>query len=101
LFHLVVTVITFWGGIVLWNSDPVADLTARKRMFASGLLAGAGAFNFLEGIINHHVLQLHHVRPGPNELLYDLAFDASGIIMIILGFILLPIVFGERKSTAH
>jgi uncharacterized membrane protein len=100
-FHLVVTVITFWAGIVLWNSDPMTDLSTRKRMFASGLLMGAGTFNFLEGIINHHLLQLHHVRPGPNEFMYDLAFDASGIIMIILGFALLPNGFGKQKSTAH
>jgi uncharacterized membrane protein len=100
LFHLVVTLITFWAGIVLWNSDPINDLTSRKRLFMSGLFVGAGVFNFLEGIINHHLLNLHHVRPGPNQFLYDIAFDASGLILIILGFALLPSVIGKEKQKA-
>lgn len=46
-------------------------------------------FNFFEGIINHHILQIHHVRPGsPDELLYDIGFDVFGLLMIILGWLL-------------
>ncbi len=43
-----------------------------------GLLAGWGLSNLVEGLIDHHLLRIHHVRLGPNELLWDLAFLALG-----------------------
>lgn len=98
IFHLVVTFFTFWAAVVLWNSDPAKESAQRKRLFGSGLLVGAGTFNFVEGVLNHHVLQIHHVRPGPYQLMYDLAFDASAILMIIIGFVLLPTAFVDKRG---
>lgn len=41
---------------------------------------GAGVFNLAEGLIDHHILQIHHVRFGsPNEHVYDIAFDIVAI----------------------
>ncbi|MFT0803523.1 DUF2243 domain-containing protein [Bacillus swezeyi] len=38
-------------------------------------MLGAGWFNFAEGIINHHLLQIHHVNPvSPNRLFFDLDY---------------------------
>lgn len=88
LFHLLVTGFTFWGGIVLWQSDPATEGRSRKRVFAGGLLMGAGIFNFLEGIINHHILQIHHVISGPNQSLFDIMYDLSGVAMIVVGYFL-------------
>ena len=68
IFHLFVTVIIFIGAIILWRSDP-SDSGNNKYTFLGGLFLGAGIFNFLEGIINHHILQIHHVKPGPNQFL--------------------------------
>jgi hypothetical protein len=36
-----------------------------------------GPFNLVEGVIDHHILQIHLVRTGPNELAWDLAFLPS------------------------
>jgi len=38
------------------------------------MLAGWGGFNVVERLIDHHLLGVHHVRVGPDELLYDIGF---------------------------
>ncbi|AFH59392.1 DUF2243 domain-containing protein [Paenibacillus caseinilyticus] len=87
LFHLAVTVVMVWGAVVLWNSGR-ADEPGARKLFLSGLFTGAGLFNFVEGIINHHVLQLHHVHPGDYQTAYDLAYDASGLLLLLVGLVL-------------
>ena len=53
------------------------------------LLAGWGLFNLVEGITNHLVLGVHHVRDdlgGP--LSWDLGFVALGLLQVLAGFAL-------------
>ena len=50
------------------------------------LLVGWGAFNLVEGIVDHLVLQIHHVRDdlgGP--LSWDVGFLAFGTISVLIG----------------
>ena len=52
------------------------------------MLVGWGIFNFGEGLINHHFLDIHHVREwGPNPV-WDLGFLLSGPLLIGLGWLL-------------
>lgn len=55
------------------------------RVLAGAMLAGWGLFNFVEGLIDHQILGLHHVRPGENQLAWDLAFLATGPLFVLLG----------------
>lgn len=51
-------------------------------MVSGALLLGWGVFNFVEGLIDHQILGIHHVRPGhPNEFLFDMLFLASGLLL--------------------
>jgi uncharacterized membrane protein len=53
------------------------------------LLLGWGIFNLAEGVVNHHLLGLHHVRDdlgGP--LSWDLGFLALGLVLVVLGRLL-------------
>jgi uncharacterized membrane protein len=53
------------------------------------LLAGWGAFNLVEGLIDHELLGIHHVRDdlgGP--LGWDLAFLAFGAALVLVGLAL-------------
>ncbi len=86
LFHLFVTVIIFWGALILWKSNP-NDQKSHKGFFISGLFLGGGSFNFVEGIVDHHILQIHHVRPGEYQQLYDLGYDAVAVLMIVIGLL--------------
>lgn len=39
----------------------------------------------MEGLISHHLLDLHHVRAGPDELRYDVGLLIWGFAMIVIG----------------
>jgi uncharacterized membrane protein len=87
-FHLVVWAISLIGTVMLFR----AALHVRAwsgRILAGAMLAGWGLFNLVEGVIDHHLLGIHHVRPGdPNELAWDLGFLAAGGLMIGAGWAL-------------
>jgi uncharacterized membrane protein len=88
LFHALTWLFTLAGVVLLYRQ--LGDgASLRWRGLFGGLLAGWGGFNVVEGIINHHVLGLHHVRPGPDELLYDVGFLIWGGIMLVIGIGLL------------
>jgi uncharacterized membrane protein len=54
------------------------------------LLFSFGLFNIIEGIINHHILSLHHVKGDSNPLIWDLAFLAiAGVLFIDIGWALM------------
>lgn len=54
------------------------------------ILIGFGLFNVIEGIIDHHVLGVHHMLEVPDPLLWDLLFLLiGGIFPIGIGVILL------------
>jgi uncharacterized membrane protein len=84
LFHLFVTAVIFVSGILLWKGNP-RDTATR---FWGSFLLGAGTFNLLEGIVNHHILQVHHVKPGPSQLMYDISYDLFALLLIIVGWLL-------------
>jgi uncharacterized membrane protein len=50
-----------------------------------GMIVGWGAFNVVEGVVDHLILGLHHVREGPDAPLYDLAFLVWGVVMVGVG----------------
>ena len=63
------------------------ELAPPWRAHVGMLLAGWGAFNLVEGLIDHQILGIHHVRDdlgGP--LGWDLAFLALGVVLSAVGF---------------
>ena len=88
LFHSTAWVVTVAGIFALWQSLRRGDRLDMTGL-VGGMLAGWGGFNLVEGVIDHHILGLHHVRPGPHELLYDLGFLAWGAVMLVVGILLL------------
>jgi uncharacterized membrane protein len=85
LFHAATWVITFTGVWMLWAEQRIAAPDARR--FAGQLILGWGTFNLVEGVVDHHLLQLHHVRDMPVHVpAYDWAFLLTGgLVMIALG----------------
>lgn len=50
------------------------------------VLAGWGVFNLVEGVVNHHLLGVHHVRDDLGApLSWDLGFLASGVLLVVVG----------------
>jgi uncharacterized membrane protein len=85
LFHAATWLVTVVGVVALWRAAQLQPLPAAQYVLG-GFLVGWGAFNLVEGIVDHHLLNLHHVRPGENELLWDVAFLAWGAVMVGVGW---------------
>lgn len=85
LFHLLDWILTLTGIFLLWRAGKQQDVSWSGQVFGGALLIGAGLFNLTEGIIDHHLLGIHHLRPGPNQLLWDLGFLAVGALLAGIG----------------
>lgn len=85
LFHAFTWTMTAIGLTRLWRAGQRPDVPWSTRTFVGSLLLGFGLFNSIEGLIDHQILGIHHVRPGEGQLAWDLAFIASGLMMIAVG----------------
>ena len=86
LFHLATYLFTLLGLALLWSNLRGTHAEWSTRAFIGTLLFGFGLFNVVEGLINHQLLGIHHVRPGPYELAYDLGFLVWGAAMLLGGW---------------
>lgn len=69
----------------------------QKRKWTGGIFAGLGGFQLFDGIINHKLLRIHQVRYDVNILPYDLAWNISGAVLLIIGLVLL-LKSGREKA---
>ena len=99
LFHTFTWLMTAAGLAMLWRAGQRADVPWSTRLLVGGLALGWGAFNLVEGIIDHHVLHIHHVTETENHLVWDLTFLGSGVLLIIIG--LATINAGRRDSVGR
>lgn len=87
LFHAFCFVATLVGLLMLWKAVKRPDVPLSGRAYSGSLLLGWGLFNLVEGLIDHELLQVHHVYQNDPHVfvLWDLAFLASGVIFILIG----------------
>jgi uncharacterized membrane protein len=88
-FHLATWLLVLAGSIttiVQWRKGRLAP----SWSFHFGLvLAGWGIFNVVEGLIDHQLLGVHHVRDDLGApLSWDLGFLAFGVLLIVGGWLL-------------
>ena len=87
LFHAFAWLMTLVGVGALWRAGQRSDVAWSTRAFAGSMLLGWGSFNLVEGLIDHQLLGIHHVRDdlgGP--LGWDLAFLAGGVALSAAGW---------------
>ncbi|SNT63839.1 Uncharacterized membrane protein [Streptosporangium subroseum] len=96
LFHLGCLVIVVIGVLLLSRTRPVPP-----RELIGWMIVGWGVFNLVEGVIDHQILGVHHVRHGPGQFLYDLGFLALGVVLIVFGFVLARIPSARRGKQAE
>ena len=87
LFHALTWMMTAIGLALLWRAARRAEVLWSGKVFVGSLFLGWGLFNLVEGIIDHHILHLHHVIERLGVSVYDYAFLASGVIFIIGGLV--------------
>src|SRR5215207_9297441 len=68
VFHVLTWVLTLAGVLQLWRAGTRGALPRAGRHFAGQLLFGWGLFNLIEGLVDHQLLGIHHVREGPTWL---------------------------------
>lgn len=85
LFHVGAFGLTATGLVLLWRAARQNNLPASPLPLVGAILAGAGIFDLTEGLIDHHLLQIHHVKSGPHQTAWDLGFLAIALLLITVG----------------
>jgi uncharacterized membrane protein len=86
-FHLATWILTVVGVGMLFRAGQQPKREGSGKALIGGSLGGWGVFNFVEGLIDHQILGIHHVLPGhPREFLFDMLFLASGVALILIGW---------------
>ena len=88
LFHASTWVFVVVGLFVLWRALK-AGHPWTWRSLTGLLLIGWGIFNLVEGIVDHHIFSIHHIRDDvADPLWWDLGFLALGALLVALGWAL-------------
>jgi uncharacterized membrane protein len=87
-FHAAVWVLTLIGVYRLLADARQGEALPDGKAFTWLLILGWGLFNLVEGLVDHHLLGLHHVRDVPVHVpLYDWLFlGIGGVGFILLGW---------------
>lgn len=89
-FHAGVWLMTLIGVYLLFNAAKREDIIWSGNILTGAMLAGWGLFNLVEGTVDHLILGIHHlVEYTYDKLPYDLAFLATGIILMLIGWMLI------------
>ena len=88
-FHVVTWLVVLAATVATVRAWQRRELAPPWRAHVGMLLAGWGAFNLVEGLVDHQILGIHHVRDdlgGP--LGWDLGFLALGALLVVVGLAL-------------
>jgi uncharacterized membrane protein len=89
IFHAVCWLAVLLGLAILYSRVT----HSRRRVWTSRvlwgwILVGWGLFNLVEGLLDHHILGVHHVHGGPDQAWWDIGFLVLGGLLVIGGYLL-------------
>jgi uncharacterized membrane protein len=89
-FHVATLLLSIAGTYLLLRDARRGSRLPTPATFTGQLLLGWGVFNLVEGVIDHHLLGLHHVRDLPVHVpAYDWTFLAvGGVGLIVVGWVM-------------
>src|SRR3712207_4245392 len=88
-FHLATWIAVITGTSLAVRAWQRGELAPPWRMHLGGLLAGWGGFNLVEGLIDHQILGIHHVRDDLGAPLgWDIGFLVLGALQLLAGIAL-------------
>lgn len=91
IFHSAVYLILVISLYLVWRQTRRQPTYWSGRLVVGAMLMGWGAFNLIEGVVDHHLLAVHHVKetiPRGDQMGWDLAFLLWGAVMLLLGWLL-------------
>ncbi len=89
IFHTVCWIAVLLGLAILYSRVT----HNRRRVWTSRVLwgwvlVGWGLFNLVEGVLDHHILGIHHVYAGEGQLWWDIGFLVLGALLVACGYLL-------------
>ena len=88
-FHVATWLCVVAASITTLNAWRQGRLAPSYPFHIGLVLAGWGVFNLVEGLIDHQLLGVHHVRDDLGApLSWDLGFLASGVLLVAAGWAL-------------
>lgn len=96
LFHVFAYVCTLIGIALVWSATRLPSFRWLTMPSATLNAPQPTESPPARSIVNHHILQIHHVRAGPNQPWWDLGFLVWGAIMLAGGYLLMRA--GNRDS---
>lgn len=95
-FHTATYIFTILGISLLMRAWRLSFVPASRRTLFGSVILGWGLFNFVEGIVDHQLLGIHHVWPaGPGPvILWDVGFLIWGLLFIGGGY---AIIRGDQS----
>ena len=99
IFHSTTYLFVLFGLFLLWRTAHRRHLYWSSKLLIGTMLLGFGIFNTVDGIIDHHLLGIHHVNETVAREywpVWDIAFTVSGAAMIIVGWMVMR--GGQRET---
>ena len=96
VFHAATWLVTFVAVMLLWRSGK-RGTNPSLGTFLGAMVMGWGAFNLVEGLINHHVLELHNVREVAEPTVWNVAFLALSAAIFLIGLVVTYKLPGARE----
>lgn len=91
--------LTVVGVFMLWHVARQGIKLPSMRWFSGWLILGWGLFNLVEGLLDHHLLGIHHVKYEPTPYSPSLAWDLGFIVVGGVGLIVLGWAVSRQGST--
>jgi uncharacterized membrane protein len=87
LFHVAAWLFVLAGTLATLRSRRRGTMSPSYRFHVGLLLIGWGLFNLVEGLVDHHLLGVHHVRDDLGAPpVWDLGFLAAGALLVAAGW---------------
>jgi uncharacterized membrane protein len=102
IFHTSTYLFVVAALFILWRRAKRRHLYWSTKLLVGSMLIGFGAFNVVEGIVDHQLLGIHHVNElvAPADRIYwDIGFILWGVAMFLIGWWLLR--EGQRESAVE
>lgn len=100
LFHASTYIFVVIALAILWRAAHRTHVVWSGKLLVGTILMGFGIFNLVEGLVDHHILKIHHVNetvPMDQWIYWDVAFLVWGAAMLIGGWALLKA--GTRETS--
>jgi len=88
-FHIATWIAVFLGTVAATRAWQRGELAPPWRSHLGGLLLGWGLFNLVEGLIDHQILGIHHVRDDLGAPIgWDIGFLVLAVLLIGVGWLM-------------